>query len=78
LGLWVSVNPMLSQYEPRLIIHIFELGGTFANAIRAAIRVYRQPYYDGAPTDSMVMVLPLLITNMLATGLIAYKAWYVS
>ncbi|KAK7443772.1 hypothetical protein VKT23_015556 [Stygiomarasmius scandens] len=51
------------------------VGGTFANAIRAAIRVYRQPYYDGAPTDSMVMVLPLLITNMLATGLIAYKAW---
>ncbi|KAF5336787.1 hypothetical protein D9758_017708 [Tetrapyrgos nigripes] len=58
-----------------LICFMGSLGGALADGGLVAVRFLHNPADPGKKRDTLVMALPLLITNMAATGLIAYKAW---
>ena len=41
-----------------------------------AARYHRDINDEGDRVDILIMAIPLLVTNAIATGLIGYKAWY--
>jgi hypothetical protein len=51
------------------------LVGLFVDAGISVTRFFRNVANLGRKGDALVMTLPLLITNIVATSLIGYKAW---
>ncbi|KAF5337750.1 hypothetical protein D9758_016038 [Tetrapyrgos nigripes] len=60
----------------RIILAICMLSGTFIDASLAARRAHHNSLNTGRRTTLLLMALPLLITNIISTVLIAYRTWW--
>ncbi|KAF5329916.1 hypothetical protein D9758_018796 [Tetrapyrgos nigripes] len=72
---WIMFPRNLLVKGILVVCFMGSLGGAFADGGLAAIRFLHSFADPGKKKDVLIMTLPLLITNMAATGLIGYKAW---
>ncbi|KAF5361240.1 hypothetical protein D9758_010246 [Tetrapyrgos nigripes] len=72
---WIMFPRNLVVKSVLFICFMGSLGGAFADGGLGAVRHLHNINDNGQKKDALIMTLPLLITNMVATGLIGWKAW---
>ncbi|THU79754.1 GPP34-domain-containing protein [Dendrothele bispora CBS 962.96] len=70
---WILYPHNLVAKIVLILCMIGSLAGTFVNAGLVTEEYLRD--IDGGPLEMLEQVLPLLITNLVSTSMIAYKAW---
>ncbi|KAF5361288.1 hypothetical protein D9758_010265 [Tetrapyrgos nigripes] len=73
---WIMYPQNLLVKSILIICFMASIVGTFVNAgLTAAENLNGSAVFGEKPVGSLMMSVPLLVTNMVATALIGYKAW---
>ncbi|THU78806.1 hypothetical protein K435DRAFT_811255 [Dendrothele bispora CBS 962.96] len=72
---WILINNQSTVKTILAFCLILSFVGSAVDIGRAIVRLMDIPYSIGGKADSLVLILPLLFTNLVSTSVIGYKTW---